>query len=85
MIMIPDNSTSYQKLEQINFDNNKKTVIYKFTNDQSHITGKGFDPSLVSESQNVIAYMLEMMRTVFPGHYAVLENSVRNSEIPTGT
>ena len=85
MIMIPDNSSPYQKLEQLNFDNNKKTVIYKFTNDQSHITGKGFDPSLVSESQNVIAYMLEMMRTVFPGHYAVLENSVRDSEIPTGT
>jgi wobble nucleotide-excising tRNase len=83
MVMIPDNSSPYKKLEQINFDKNKKTAIYKFTNDQSHITGKGFDPSLVSESQNVIAYLLEMMKTVFPGHYAVLENSVRNNEAPT--
>ena len=83
MVMIPDNSSSYQKLEQLNFDKNKKTAIYKFTNDQSHITGKGFDPSLVSESQNVIAYLLEMMRTVFPDHYEVLENSVRNSEPQT--
>jgi len=84
MIMIPDNSTSYQKLEMLNFDKNKKTAIYKFTNDQSHITGKGFDPSLVSESQNVITYLLEMMKTVFPGHYAVLESSVRSSEPSTG-
>ncbi|MCL4272252.1 MAG: AAA family ATPase [Anaerolineales bacterium] len=83
MIMVPDNRNPYQKLEQINFDKNKKTAIYKFTNDQSHITGKGFDPSLVSESQNVITYLLEMMQTVFPSHYEVLENSVRTSEPPT--
>lgn len=82
-IMIPDDSNAYQKLEQIDFDKNKKTAIYKFTNDQSHITGKGFDPSLVSESQNVIAYLLEMMKTAFPGHYAILENSIRSSESST--
>lgn len=76
MIMIPDNSTSYKKLEKIKFDENKKTAIYKFTNDQSHITGKGFDPSLPSETQNVISYLLEMMKVVFPEHYKVLENSV---------
>lgn len=76
MIMIPDNSTSYKKLEKIEFDENKKTAIYKFTNDQSHITGKGFDPSLPSETQNVISYLLEMMKVVFPEHYKVLENSV---------
>jgi len=80
MIMIPDNRSAYTKLEQINFDKNKKTAIYKFTNDQSHITGRGFDPSLVIEAQNVITYLLEMMKAVFPDHYAVLENSVRNSE-----
>lgn len=83
MIMVPDNSSAYQKLEQIDFDKNKKTAIYKFTNDQSHVTGKGFDPSLVSESQNAIVYLLEMMKAAFPGHYAVLENSVRSSELTT--
>lgn len=83
MVMIPDNSNPYQKLDQIDFDKNKKTAIYKFTNDQSHITGKGFDPSLVSESQNVIAYLLEMMKFAFPKHYEVLENSARNSELPS--
>ncbi|NMC29813.1 MAG: AAA family ATPase [Pelolinea sp.] len=74
MIMIPDNSSPYQKLGKINFDENKKTAIYKFTNDQSHTTGKGFDPSLPSEAQNVISYLLEMMKTVFPAHYEILEN-----------
>lgn len=78
MIMVPDNKSPYKKLEQINFDNNKKAAIYKFTNDQSHITGKGFDPSLVSEAQNVVSYLLEMMKAVFPKHYEVLENSLSN-------
>ncbi|MBI5953793.1 MAG: AAA family ATPase [Chloroflexi bacterium] len=84
-IMIPDNRDPYKKLEQIAFDANKKIAIYKFTNDQSHITGKGFDPSLVLEAQNVINYLLEMMKTVFPDHYKVLESSVRNSETPAET
>ena len=80
MIMYPDNNTPYKKLEQINFDENKKTAIYKFTNDQSHITGKGFNPALVSESQNVIAFLLDMMHTVFPDHYKALEDAVINSD-----
>lgn len=74
-IMIPDSRNSHKKLEQIDFDAIKKTAIYKFTNDQSHITGKGFDPSLVSEAQKSIAYLLEMMETVFPEHFHVLEKS----------
>ena len=64
MIMVPDSSNSYQKLMKINFDENKKTAIYKFTNDQSHITGKGFNPSLISEAENVIRYLLEMIECV---------------------
>jgi len=76
MIMIPDNRSPYKKLERIKFDPNKKTAIYKFTNDQSHITGKGFDPSLVSEAHNNISYLLEMMETVFPEHYKILKQSV---------
>jgi len=76
MVMIPDNQSPYKKLEQIEFDTNKKTAIYKFTNDNSHTTGKGFDPSLVPEACKNIAYLLEMMETVFPEHYSVLKKSV---------
>lgn len=75
-IMVPDNSTPYKKLAKIDFDDKKKTAIYKFTNDQSHITGKGFDPSLLSETQKVIAYLLEMMEKVFPMHYKILQESL---------
>lgn len=73
MFRVPNGENSYQKMEKLVFDENKKTAIYKFTNDQSHITGDGFDPSLVPEVQKNIQYLLEMMKTVFPEHYQILE------------
>ena len=75
-IMIPDNRKIYKKLEQIDFDEYKKTAIYKFTNDQSHITGNGFDPSIVNECQNNVNHLLEMMEATFPEHYSILKNSI---------
>jgi wobble nucleotide-excising tRNase len=77
MIMVPNSESMYKKMESLKFDDNKKTAIYKFTNDQSHITGNGFAPSLVQESQNNVIYLLEMMEEVFPEHYKILEDSVR--------
>ena len=56
-----------------NLSEGEKTAIYKFTNDQSHITGDGFDPSLVPEAQKSVKYLLEMMKAVFPEHYQILE------------
>ena len=72
MIMIPNNESMFKKMEKLDFDENKKTAIYKFTNDQSHITGNGFDPSLVPECQNNVKYLLEMIEEVFPKHYNIL-------------
>lgn len=77
--MVPNSDNMYNKMESIKFDDNKKTAIYKFTNDQSHITGSGFDPSLVQESQNNVKYLLEMMEAVFPEHYKVLEKAVSSN------
>lgn len=77
MFRVPDGSGTYQKLEKLSFDEDKKTAIYKFVNDQSHITGKGFDPSLVPETQNNVKYLLEMMKSVFPEHFDILENSFK--------
>ena len=73
MFRVPNGENSYKKMEKLVFDENKKTAIYKFTNDQSHITGDGFDPSLVPEAQKNIQYLLEMMKAVFPEHYKILE------------
>ena len=72
MVMIPNSENTYAKLETIQFDENKKTAIYKFVNDQSHITGKGFDPSIVPECQNNVTYLLEMIKSVFPEHSKIL-------------
>lgn len=76
MFTVPNSLSQYQKLEEIDFDEEKKTSIYKFVNDQSHITGKGFDPSLVQETQNCVGLLLEMIESVFPPHYKALVESI---------
>lgn len=72
MFCIPKNISTYERLQELTFDEEKKSAVYKFVNDQSHITGAGFDPSLVPEAQKCIKYLLELMETTFPTHYAYL-------------
>jgi wobble nucleotide-excising tRNase len=81
MFRVPNGENSYKKMERLVFDENKKIAIYKFTNDQSHITGDGFDPSLVPEAQKNIQYLLEMMNAVFPEHYQILEQQFSDTLI----
>ena len=69
----PYEASLYAKLEATDFDSHKKTAIYKFANDLSHSTGKGFDPALVSETQKNVACLLEMIKAVAPLHYDGLE------------
>lgn len=78
MFRVPNGERSYTKMETLkpHFDENKLTAIYKFTNDQSHITGKGFDPSLVAETQKNVKFLLEMINAVFPEHYKILVESI---------
>jgi wobble nucleotide-excising tRNase len=80
MFVVPTNENMYQKMEAIDFDKVKKDAIYKFTNDQSHKTGSGFDPSLVQEAQKNIKHLLEMMKKVFPSHYQSLEDQFINKK-----
>lgn len=68
----PSSSGLYEKLDAIDFDSLKKTAIYKFSNDLSHMTGKGFDPALVAETQKNTSYLLEMIAALAPKHYAGL-------------
>jgi wobble nucleotide-excising tRNase len=77
MFRVPNGDKPYKKMEKIPFDEIKKTAIFKFTNDQSHITGDGFDPSLVPETQKNVQYLLEMMKSVFPEHYDILEEQFK--------
>lgn len=70
---VPSNGSTLEKLNATTFDENKKTAIYKFTNDMSHYTGKGFDPSIVAETQKNTTYILDMIKAVAPLHYDGLE------------
>lgn len=70
---VPSNENLYKKLDRVKFDENKKTAINKFANDFSHMTGKGFDPALVAETQKNTTFLLEMIKAVAPDHYDGLE------------
>ncbi|KAB2698702.1 AAA family ATPase [Ochrobactrum sp. Kaboul] len=70
---LPSKKSLYQKLDETKFDPHKKTAIYKFTNDLSHFTGKGFDPALVAETQKNTAFLLEMIEKIAPLHYSGLK------------
>jgi wobble nucleotide-excising tRNase len=70
---VPAGESYYNQLEAIDFDANKKTAIFKFANDLSHRTGKGFDPALVAETQKNVTYLLEMIKAVAPSHFDGLE------------
>jgi len=71
---VPSNRSLYQKLDETALDQHKRTAIYKFANDLSHHTGKAFDPALVGETQKNVTYLLEMIETVAPLHYAGLRS-----------
>jgi hypothetical protein len=66
---VPGTAKLYTKLNSLDFDENKRTAVYKFTNDLSHRTGQGFEPGLVDESQKNTKYLLEMIEYVAPKHY----------------
>ena len=72
MYSVPLSKSPYERLQMIPFDDNKKTSIYKFCNDQSHITGSGFDPALVPETRKCVRYLLEMMEATAKQHYDYL-------------
>ncbi len=65
----PSNEKLYKKLETVDFDEIKKTAIFKFTNDNSHRTGKGFDPAIVAECQKNVKYLMEMIEKAAPAHF----------------
>lgn len=79
MFAVPNGETPYKKMEELKkegCDEQKLDAIYKFTNDQSHITGSGFNPSLVPESKKVIGEVFELMERIAPFHFKKLTESV---------
>lgn len=79
MFRVPDGKRSMhskmQCLKDEGYDANTLDAIAKFTNDNSHLTGGGFNPALVEESRKVVAQLLDMMKNTAPDHYRVLEEA----------
>ncbi len=79
MFSVPDGAGSpYKKmalLKEAGHDEQKLDAIYKFTNDQSHITGAGFNPALVPETKKVIKELFEMMAQIAPRHFAIIDKA----------
>ena len=80
MFRIPNKKGLSAKIAQLEsenvFDNNKLTAINKFFNDQTHITGSGFDPSLIQESEKNVEYLLGLIKTLLPEHYKILDEQL---------
>ena len=78
MFAVPNGKGTYQKMEELKTDGKdaqKLDAIYKFTNDQSHITGSGFDPALVPETKKVVKELFEMMSIISPDHFRIIDKA----------
>jgi len=78
MFSVPNGKSSYNKMEELKkdgHDEQKLDAIYKFTNDHSHITGSGFDPVLVPETKKVVNELFEMMSTISPSHFEIIDKA----------
>ncbi len=78
MFSVPNSDSPYRKmdvLKKAGRDEQKLDAIYKFTNDQSHITGAGFNPALVPETKKVVEELFEMMAEISPDHFKILDNA----------
>lgn len=76
MFEVPNADNPYKKMEllkQEGFSEEKLDAIYKFVNDQSHLTGGGFDPALVPGAQKVIVDIFDTVQAVSPRHFRVLD------------
>lgn len=66
----------YKKLENLDYNETKKAVLYKYTNDLSHPTLSGLDPALVGETQTNVKHLLEMIEAVAPVHHKALTDTI---------
>jgi hypothetical protein len=80
MFRVPDGSGTHSKansLKEDGFDATKLDAIYKFTNDNSHMTGAGFSPALVQETAKVLDELFEMMEAISPEHFRILDRATQ--------
>ena len=64
--------TLYKKLNNLEYDEQIKESLYKYTNDLSHSTLSGLDPALVGATETNVKHLHEMIKAVAPVHYDAL-------------
>lgn len=80
MFRVPDGSSVHSKAESLKeegVDAIKLDAIYKFTNDNSHLTGAGFSPALVQETAKVLDELFEIMEKISPEHFRILDRATQ--------
>lgn len=80
LFSVPDGKVPYKKMEELKregFDAQKLDAINKFTNDQSHITGAGFDPALVLGAKKAVDTLFEMMKEISPRHFKHIDEATK--------
>ena len=65
-------SQAQTKVRKISGVIHKKAALYKFVNDESHITGGDIDPAVVAQIDEGIQSLFEMMQSVAPDQYKYL-------------
>lgn len=79
MFRVPIGSNTYSRMEVLKnegFDHQKLDAIYKYTNDQSHISGAGLDPALVPETEKALEAIFDTMEKAAPQHFKLLEQDL---------
>ena len=75
---VPLFASPFQRLEKVEFDNIKKSAIYKFVNDESHTTSSGgIEPQLPQEAHQCLKDLLDMIKATAPEHYNTLANEIK--------
>lgn len=73
----PRATSMYKQLEELSFDEQKKTALYKYSNDLSHPTLSNIDPAQAIETKTNIGHLFEMMKTIAPAYFNALEHEAK--------
>ena len=63
----------YKQLDDLTFDEQKKTALYKYSNVLSHPNLSNIDPAQIIETKTNIGHLFELMKTIAPAYFNALE------------
>lgn len=88
---LPQTTGVWNQLQEIDYDENKKSRIIRFVNTLSHLGQIGepqHDLSALAEARSVLREVLDLMEAQDPTHYSAMESLVKetpNTETAQGT